>query len=94
MKGQEALIIALPAMADPGAQKKLIDAAVEAGVRYIMPNECGQNHSNESLCKETIIGLNVLAIREYIERVGQRKTHVSYLWKQNLLRVLNLGDAL
>ncbi|CZR70127.1 uncharacterized protein PAC_20028 [Phialocephala subalpina] len=75
MKGQEALIIALPAMADPGAQNKLIDAAVEAGVRYIMPNECGQNHSNESLCKETIIGLNVLAIREYIERVGQGKTH-------------------
>ncbi|KAF8850902.1 NAD(P)-binding protein [Acephala macrosclerotiorum] len=75
MKGQDAIVITLPATAAPGTQNKLIDAAVEAGVRYIMPNEYGQDLSNESLCKETIIVPHALAIREYIEKVGKGKTH-------------------
>lgn len=84
MKDQDALIITLPVMAAPGTQNKLIDAAVEAGVTYIMPNEYGQDRSNASLLKDTSLGAHGLAIREYIEKVGKGKTHVSSIYTRTL----------
>src|ERR1700744_1538754 len=39
LKGQQALIISLSISAAEGTQNKLIEAAAESGVEYIMPNE-------------------------------------------------------
>lgn len=41
LKGQDVLIITLHVMAPPESQTRLIDAAVEAGVKWIIPNEWG-----------------------------------------------------
>lgn len=75
MKGQDALIITMKPMAPPDSQIKIIDAAVEAGVEYIMPNEYGIDVNNKSLAEETMVGAKVLEAREYIEKVGKGKTH-------------------
>ena len=48
MSGPEFLIITLSVHASPESHKKIIGAAVEAGVRYIMPNEYGGDYSNAS----------------------------------------------
>ena len=39
LKGQEVLLITMSIFAPPESQFKLIDAAAEAGVKWIMPNE-------------------------------------------------------
>jgi len=64
LQSQEALIITMNNMAPKDSQTKLIDAAVEAGVNYIMPNEYSTDYSNASLAKETIIGTPALKIRQ------------------------------
>lgn len=53
MKGQQILIITLAVTAPPGTQSKLIKAAAEAGVSYIMPNAWGMNPLNEQLMEDT-----------------------------------------
>ena len=39
LKGQEVLIVTMSVFAPPESQFKLIDAAAEAGVKWVMPNE-------------------------------------------------------
>lgn len=71
MKGQDALIITLKPMAPPDSQFKLMDAAIEAGVEYIMDNEYGVDADNQSLADETMVGAAVLAARKYVEKKGK-----------------------
>jgi len=66
LKGQEALIITMIRTAPEESQTRLIDAAVEAGVKYILPNEYGAS--------ETLRLPHVVKTREYIERVGKGAT--------------------
>ncbi len=76
LKGQDVLIITMAVMAPKDTQTKLIDAAVEAGVRWVMPNEWGGDlNSNEGLQKDTFLGEPSKAIRAYIEKVGGETTH-------------------
>lgn len=75
LRGQEVLIITLPSGPQNDTQKKLIDAAIEAGVKYIMPNEYGTDQSNVSLRNDTVIGALAMEIRDYIEKAGKGKTH-------------------
>lgn len=74
MKGQDALIITLKPMSPPDTQTKLMDAAVEAGVEYVMPNEYGVDASNESLANDTMVGAAVIDARQYMEKIGKGKT--------------------
>ncbi|KAK4504117.1 hypothetical protein PRZ48_005032 [Zasmidium cellare] len=74
LKGQDALIITLKPLSPPDTQFKLIDAAVEAGVEYVMPNEYGVDASNQSLAEETMVGTAVREARSYVEKVGKGKT--------------------
>lgn len=60
--------------APPGSQIKLIDAAVEAGVKYIMPNEWGVDLTKTEMSKDTFMSGRYMPVREHIERVGAGKT--------------------
>ena len=75
LQGQEVLIITMAATAAPDRQTKLIDAAVEAGVQFIMPNEYSTDYSNASLATEVLLGVGALQIRSEIEKAGKGKTH-------------------
>jgi hypothetical protein len=67
LQDQEVLIITMTRTAPEESQTRLIDAAVEAGVKYILPNEYGAS--------ETVRLPHIVNIRQYIERVGKGKTH-------------------
>ncbi|QDS77691.1 hypothetical protein FKW77_003709 [Venturia effusa] len=70
LRGQDVLIITMNVMAAPDASKKLIEAAAEAGVKWILPNEWGADDSNEEAGKDVMIGAAKKADREFIESLG------------------------
>ncbi|KAK4954921.1 hypothetical protein LTR10_007113 [Elasticomyces elasticus] len=71
LTGQDFLVISMNVMAPKDSQTRLIDAAVEAGVRWIMPNEYGGSwSSSEQMGKDDLLGPGILAIRKYIEEKG------------------------
>ncbi|KAK4569390.1 hypothetical protein LTR86_003153 [Recurvomyces mirabilis] len=72
LKGQDILIISLNVMAAPSTQTDLINAAAEAGVRYIIPNEYGGNYSNAAFGDSVGLGGKALAIRKHIEEKGMK----------------------
>ena len=74
LEGQEVLIITMAVMAPKETQPKLIDAAVEAGVKWIMPNEWGVDHTKEEMSKDTMMLDRFVAVRKYIDNVGADKT--------------------
>ena len=76
LRGQDVLIITMAVTAPPESQTRLIDAAVEAGVKWIMPNEWGGDHTNGDAAKDTMIGERLIGIREYIKKVVAGKTHL------------------
>lgn len=73
LSGQDVLIITLAVMAPPAVQTALIDAAVAAGVRYIMPNEWGVDLSQEALARDTMMWDRYYPVREHIERAAADK---------------------
>lgn len=54
LQGQEFLIITLSVTAPPETHTKIVKAACEAGVPYIMPNVYGSDIQNEALRKEDL----------------------------------------
>jgi hypothetical protein len=70
LQGQDVLIITMAVTAPPDTQTKLIDAAAEAGVRWIFPNEYSSDPTNESLQNEIFLGPGRVKIRKYIESLG------------------------
>lgn len=71
LDGQEMLIITLGVFAAKDTQQKLVNAAKDAGVKYIMPNEWGMDVSqNEQLGKDVMLGPGQLAVREHIDKAG------------------------
>lgn len=55
VSGQDALIITLAGNAPPDTEMKLINAAGEAGVPWIMPNEWAPDTANEALVNDVFI---------------------------------------
>lgn len=74
LTGRQALIITLAVMAPPESQLRLIDAAIEAGVKYIIPNEWGIELANQQLAEDTMMADRYIPIREHIEKHGAGKT--------------------
>jgi hypothetical protein len=74
LEDQDVLIITLTGLAPPDTHKRLIDAAIEAGVKYIMPNEWGIDQNNPELAKDTLTGSRILPIRDYIESQSKGKS--------------------
>ena len=79
LQGRDVLIITMAVMAAPDSSFKLVDAAVEAGVRYIMPNEWGvlaTAEENPGIAKDlSMMTDRIIAVREHIEKVGKGKMH-------------------
>lgn len=70
LRGQDVLIITMSVMAAPDSSKKLIEAAAEAGVKWVLPNEWGFDASNEEAGKDSMIYEAKKADRELIESLG------------------------
>ncbi|KAF2125294.1 NAD(P)-binding protein, partial [Dothidotthia symphoricarpi CBS 119687] len=68
LKGQDALIITLSIFASKDTQAKLIRAAADAGVPYIMPNEFGMGNTTEAQLET--VGPGKEKDRELIESLG------------------------
>ncbi|KAI4093263.1 MAG: hypothetical protein LQ339_007741 [Xanthoria mediterranea] len=73
LRNQDALIITMGVRAPPDQQTKLIQAAAEAGVQWILPNEFGYDSSNEALCNDIIPGAQKQGYTSQIENLGVSK---------------------
>ncbi|KAJ4346401.1 uncharacterized protein N0V89_010330 [Didymosphaeria variabile] len=69
LEGQDALIITLSVTAPPDTQSKLIHAAAEAGVPWILPNEYGGD-TDALASNEVGMGSPKQAARKLIEELG------------------------
>lgn len=71
LRGQQFLIIILSVRAPPDSQEKLILAAKDAGVQWIMPSEYGTDYAGRpDVGAETKLGPPALAIRQAITDAG------------------------
>lgn len=70
MKGQDVLIITMGVTSPSDQHAKLVEAAAEARVPWVFPNEYGIDCENEELGRDTIIGSGNAKNREEIEKLG------------------------
>ena len=70
LRNQDALIITMSVTAPPDTSEKLVRAAAEAGVPWILPNEWGIDGTNEKYGRECFLGPPNKAIRDLIEELG------------------------
>lgn len=73
LRGQEVLVITMNVFAPEESQIRLIDAAAEAGVQWIVPNEWGIDVSEEGLAKDTMLGERIIEVRRHIEKIESGK---------------------
>ncbi|EXJ86667.1 hypothetical protein A1O3_03620 [Capronia epimyces CBS 606.96] len=71
LRGQEVLIITMAVTAPPDQEAKLIRAAAEAGVAWVMPNEWGLDPWNEALAQESYLGDARKKARDLIVSLGK-----------------------
>lgn len=69
LKGQDALVITLGGRVDPAVQNTLIDAAIQANVSWILPNEWGSDTAHPEIKKFFFQGSKT-SYRERIEKSG------------------------
>lgn len=72
LQGQQFLIITLSFAAPPDTHSKLVRAASQAGVPYIMPNVYGSDIQNESLREQDLYG--AAALKRCLEIESQANT--------------------
>jgi len=61
-------------MAPKETQTALVEAAVEAGVGWILPNEWSPDTANEELVRDVVVFGSKPAAREEIRRIGGEGT--------------------
>ncbi|KAJ3125812.1 hypothetical protein HK098_008200 [Nowakowskiella sp. JEL0407] len=71
LQGQDALIITMGVTAPRDQSTKLIKAAADANVDWIVPNEFGFNDKDEKIEKETYVGIPKKSDRQLIEQIGK-----------------------
>lgn len=71
LKGQDALIITLGVMAPHDTQEKLIQAAADANVPWVLPNEWGVDTANEGLVKDISVFSKLVTARQLITEIGK-----------------------
>lgn len=76
LKGQQVLIITV-SVEGVNVSEKLVDAAAEAGVEWIIPNEWSIDNTNTSLGEAIMLGPPQLAMRKYIESKGLKWIAIS-----------------
>jgi hypothetical protein len=75
LRGQDALIITMAATAPPETEQKLVQAAAEANVPWILPNYWGSDAATEFV-KNTPVGDKHKATVDLIEKLG-KSSHIS-----------------
>ncbi|MCJ1313038.1 hypothetical protein MMC25_006714 [Agyrium rufum] len=70
-KGQEVVIITLQGRCPPEIQSNMIKAAANVGVPWVLPNEYGQDLSNEKLIEGVEILAHKKVYRDEIEKLGR-----------------------
>jgi hypothetical protein len=78
LSGQDALLLVLGGAALIQAQIKLIEAAVSAGVKWILPTEYGTDSANEELTNA--VPLNSIKVAPRLRLEELRKTHQGLHW--------------
>lgn len=71
LRGQDALVVTLSAFAPPDQQAKLIQAAADAGVSWILTNEWAPDTANEALVKDVFPFQKLPEARELIAKLGK-----------------------
>ena len=71
LKGQDALIITMSVMAPEGSQQKLIQAAADANVSWVLPNVWCPDFTHDGLRKDVAIFQGPDAIKDLIARLGK-----------------------
>lgn len=74
LQGQDALVINLGGMAPKETQTALAEAAVEADVGWILPNEWSPDTANEELVRDVVVFASKPAAREEVRRIGGEET--------------------
>ncbi|TKX23700.1 hypothetical protein C1H76_4217 [Elsinoe australis] len=69
LKGKDCLIITMAVTAPPEQETKLIEAAAEAGVPWVLPNEWGYEYS-DSAGQDVFFGPGKKKTRQHIESLG------------------------
>ena len=72
LKGQDFFIITVSPTAPRDTHSKLVQAAAEAGVPYIMPNSYGGDIEQVQLGVDTMLGPAAKATRDEIEKLGMQ----------------------
>ncbi|KAF4625823.1 hypothetical protein G7Y89_g12344 [Cudoniella acicularis] len=71
LQGQDALIITMNVMAPPDTQSKLIAAAADANIPWVLTNEFGSSGYNEAADADTFLGPAKKAVRAQVESLGK-----------------------
>lgn len=71
LKGKDCLVILMSVYAPPDSDEKLIRAAAEAGVPWILPSEWAGDPTQVELSKDIFVGPKKQANRDLIERLGK-----------------------
>ncbi|KAJ5584678.1 uncharacterized protein N7459_004478 [Penicillium hispanicum] len=71
LQGQDALIIILSSATTEGTELKLIKAAGEAGVKWILPNDWSPDTTNEAIVKDVVIFPPKVETRKAIAEFGK-----------------------
>ncbi len=75
LKGKEVLIITLNVFAPPDSSTWLVDAAIEAGIKWIIPNEWGVDLSKvDTAGDESPLTKALLKMRQYVGVKGAGRT--------------------
>jgi hypothetical protein len=78
LRGQEVLIITLSGAVAPDTEEKLIRAAGEAGVPWILPSDFTPDTTHEPLVKDVAVFEARVKIRHLIEQVG-KSAYISFI---------------
>lgn len=71
LRGQDALVITMGARAPHEQQTKLIEAAANANVPWVIPNEFGNDNASEALCKDVPIYGMKKQYRDLVEKLSK-----------------------
>ena len=71
LRGQDVLIITMNVTAPRDQQAKLVEAAAEAKVPWVLPSEWGPDAANKEMSNDMIIGPAKDTTRKLIEQLGQ-----------------------
>ena len=77
LKGHDALIITLAATAPAEQQERLIRAAADAGIKWVLPNEWGLDTQDVEFGKKSLVGTPKQKIYELFKSLGGKSDFIA-----------------